>query len=74
MFKIEIKFSSKYIIHLECRKLIQLLVPQDAGVRQRVLHLVREKGDAAGCPKEKILSKKCKEDKKNKKHEGGHGE
>jgi len=45
---------------------------KDAGVRQRVLHLVREKGDAAGCPKEKILSKKCKEDKKNKKHEGGH--
>lgn len=55
-------------------QVIQLLVPQDAGVRQRVLHLVREKGDAAGCPKEKILSKKCKEDKKNKKHEGGHGE
>ena len=50
------------------------MFPQDAGVRQRVLHLVREKGNAAGCPKEKILSKKCKEDKKNKKHEGGHGE
>ena len=55
-------------------QVIQLMFPQDAGVRQRVLHLVREKGDAAGCPKEKILSKKCKDDKKNKKHEGGHGE
>jgi len=40
---------------------------KDAGVRQRVLHLVKEKGDKE-CPKEKIMSKKCKDDKKNKQH------
>jgi len=44
---------------------------KDAGVRQRVLHLVKEKGDRE-CPKEKIMSKKCKDDKKNKKHEANH--
>ena len=72
MFKIEVFLQ----IHHPSRmpQVLQLMFPQDAGVRQRVLHLVREKGDAAGCPKEKILSKKCKDDKKNKKHEGGHGE
>jgi len=38
---------------------------QEAGVRQRLLRLVKEKGNA-GCPKEKVLSKKCKSSKNKK--------
>ena len=35
---------------------------KENGVRQRVLRLVKEAGSTE-CPKEKILSKKCKDDK-----------
>jgi len=37
------------------------------GVRQKVLTLLKEKG-AGGCPKEKVMSKKCKVEKKNNEH------
>eukprot|EP00090_Calanus_glacialis_P012984 TRINITY_DN21616_c0_g1_i4.p1 TRINITY_DN21616_c0_g1~~TRINITY_DN21616_c0_g1_i4.p1 ORF type:complete len:229 (+),score=68.45 TRINITY_DN21616_c0_g1_i4:35-721(+) len=37
----------------------------DSGVRQRTLPLVAENGPG-GCPKEKVMSKKCKGEKKNK--------
>ena len=32
---------------------------QDGGVRQHVLSLLKEKG-TGGCPKEKVMTKKCK--------------
>lgn len=41
---------------------------EEAGVRRRVLHLIKEKG-SVDCPKEKVLSKKCKDQKKKKKKE-----
>ena len=37
---------------------------QESGVRHKVLSLVNEKG-SAGCPKEKMISKKCKGEGKN---------
>jgi len=40
---------------------------KEGGVRQRVLKLIKEKGDKE-CPKEKVMSKKCKDDKKTKDH------
>ena len=38
---------------------------QESGVRHRTLPLVEENG-SGGCPKEKVMSKKCKGEKKNK--------
>ena len=41
-------------------------LPQDTGVRQHVLALVKEKV-VGSCPREKVMSKKCKGEKKEQK-------
>ena len=42
------------------------LLMQESGVKHRVLALVKEKV-AGGCPKEKVMFKKCKRDNKEDK-------
>jgi len=46
---------------------------QDVGLNQKVLHLVSAEG-AADCPKQKLISRKCGENKKQKKNKKKKGE
>ena len=59
--------SSQETLHNSCGPHWKYIYNQESGVRQRILPLVEENGSGL-CPKEKVMSRKCKGEKnKNKK-------